>query len=130
MRLTSKKTKRFEVPNDPDGSYINIVHLKDNVVEEIKSRTSETKLVGDDIVVEVNGYAQKTELVKACLVGWGSFFDESGKELKFTPLNVSKSAEFSIVVGEEKTDFYAWIDKCREELAGEVEAETEKALVN
>ena len=130
MRLTSKKTKRFDQPNDKDGAYINIEHLKKNVVDAIKSKTTETKLVNGDIEVTLDGHAQKTELATACLVGWGGFFDESGKELKFTPLNVAKSAEFVIVTDEERKDFYSWIDECREELADEVEKESEKATVN
>ena len=130
MRLTLKKTKQFKLPNDPDNSYIEVEHLKPNVIEEIKSRTSETYMADGELRISVDGHAQKKELAKACLVGWGGFFDESDRALKFTPQNVAKAAEFTVVVEGEKRDFYTWIEECRVELADEVESELEVAEGN
>ena len=130
MRLTLKKTKRFTLPNDPDNSYIEIEHLKQNGVNEIKESTTSTKLIDGSLEIEVDGYSQKTKLAKACLTDWGGLFDESDRPLKFTPQNVAKSAEFMIVVGDEKKSFYEWIDDCRVELAEEVEEESKVAEGN
>jgi len=130
MRLTKEVTKRFEVPNDPDGGYIILRHIKSNVLAEIIDRTSSTRVENGEVVGVISGLERKKEIAKEGLTGWGNFEDESGRPLKFTPANIAKAAEFSIVTEDGKTSFFDWIDTCLADLADEVEEEQKAATEN
>ncbi len=123
MRLTTEITKRFNVMDDPDNSWVEIKHLKADVLADIKAKYTTTKAVDGVMEFTFDAHGEKKEIAKACLVAWGAFFDESGRPLKFTPINVAKSGEFVLVVDSEKTSFYNWLFKCHAEMAEEVAEE-------
>lgn len=130
MRLTTQITKRFDVPNDPDGSFIEIKHLKADVLADIKAEYTTTKAVNGVMEFEFDGHGEKKAIAKACLTDWGKFFDESGRPLKFTPVSVAKSGEFMINVDDGKQSFYKWVFNCHQELMDEVEEQEEVATGN
>lgn len=135
MKLTKDVEKRFEVPSDPDGGYVILQHIKPNVLAEIIDDTSETRVENGEVIGVISGLARKKAIAKAALVGWGNFEDLNGRPLKFTPANIKKVAEFTIVIEDEdgkqvKLSFYDWIDDCLADLADEVEAEQEEAAKN
>lgn len=130
MRLTSKVVKRFDIPNDDDNGWVEIEHLKDNVIEAIKAKTNDNVVVDGGVEVRINLHEQKELIVDACLKDFGNLFDESGRPLKFTAKNVAKCAEFTLFVGDDKKDFYTWIDDCRQELADKVEEQEKVASKN
>ena len=130
MRLTTQITKRFEVPNDPDGSFIEVKNLTADTIESIRSRHNTTKIVDGVVEHEVNAYAVQKDIAKACLSDWGKFFDESGRPLKFTPANIAKVGQFVIAIEDEKQSFFSWVFECHQDLADEVEEESEVAAGN
>lgn len=130
MRLTTEITKRFNVMDDPDNSWVEIKHLKADVLADIKAKYTTTKAVDGVMEFTFDSHGEKKEIAKACLVAWGAFFDESGRPLKFNPLNVAKAGEFTLNVGDEKTSFFNWIFGCHAELAEEVAEESEVASGN
>ena len=99
MRLVSVKSRKVDVPNDPDGGYINIKDLSLEEVAQIDSRYFKISDGG----VSMENYANRdADFAKACLTGWGNLFDESGRPLKFTPKNIDKASAFVIDVGGEE----------------------------
>jgi hypothetical protein len=130
MRLTEKKLKRFDVPNDPDKAWVSIELLKDGVLRDIKAKYTTTKVVDGEMEIEFDSHNENKDMAKACLKDWGNMFDENDRPLKFTALNVSKCGDFTLKIGEEKKSFFAWIFDCHEELAEEVAAELEVAEGN
>ena len=129
MKLKAAKNKRVEVPNDPDFGYINIKNLS---LEEVARIDSKYFKISDGGVSMENYANRDGDFAKACLTGWGNLFDESGRELKFTPKNIEKASAFVIDVGEEEgmVRFYSWVNSEREKFAEEVEAGEQEAEKN
>jgi len=129
MKLTSARTKRIEVPNDPEMGFINI---RDLSLEEIARIDSKYFEISDSGVNMVNYAGRDGDFAKACLTGWGNLFDESGRELKFNPKNIEKASAFKIDLGGDEgvVRFYTWVNQEREKLAEDVEAEEQVAEKN
>jgi len=129
MRLIAAKTKRVEIPNDPDKGFVTIRNLSLEEVARIDAKYFEISESG----VNMKNYADReADFVRACLTGWGNLFDESGRELKFNPKNVEKASAFAVDVGDDDgyTRFFAWINKERDTFAEEVEAKEQVAEKN
>lgn len=132
MRLTKKVVKKFYIPNDSDGAWVNIRHLKINEVKKIQGKVNNMSFTSDlqgngETKLDLNPYSVSTMMAHACLEDWGGMKDAMGRELKFESANIDKAGEFIVLVEEDgkevEFDFYSWIDKCRNELAEEVKAE-------
>ena len=136
MRLTKRIKKKFYIPNDPDGGWVEIKYLKINEVKRIEGKVNEisysAKKGEDDgeTKISLNPYTRVTAFAHASLTDWGNMYDVMGKPMSFNEINIKKAAEFKIEVDGETFDFYSWIDKCREELNEEVEVETKEAEEN
>jgi hypothetical protein len=130
MRLTNEITKKIDVPNDDDNGWVLIKHLKDNEIEEITSKVSETYMVNGETRVSIDTFERKRLLVKACLKDWGNMYKEDGSILVFNQMNLIRAAEFAIDIDDERLDFYSWIDLEREKLKEEVDKEKDDTLKN
>lgn len=131
MRLSLEKTKRIEVPGDPDAGYINIKELSDEQLAAIEAQSSKISMTsGDDVSVSLNSQSRTAKVAKACLTGWGNMFDEKGKILKCTPANVKKASGFVVDIDGERIRFFAWIEKCHMEFKAEIEEELGAASEN
>lgn len=129
MKLKSAKTKRVVVPHDPEAGFINI---KDLSLEEVARIDSKYFEISDSGVNMVNYAGRDGDFAKACLTGWGNLFDESGRELKFTPKNIEKASAFTVDLGGDEgvVRFYTWVNQEREKFAEEVETEEQDAEKN
>ena len=129
MKLVAAKTKRVDVPNDPEGGFVNIKNL---TLEEVARIDAKYFSVTESGVSMVDYASREADFAKACLVGWGNLFDESGKELKFNGKNVERASAFAIDAGGEEgtVRFFAWVNGEREKFADEVEAEGQAAEKN
>ncbi len=132
MRLKSVRTKRVDVPNDPDKGYINIQNLSEEQIAQIDAKYFE---ISDGGVRMINYATRDGDFAKACLTGWGNLFDESGREMKFNPKNVEKASAFGIETVDDKGKditlrFFTWVNEEREKFAEEVEAEEKLAEKN
>lgn len=128
MRLTAEKTFRREVPNDPDGAFVNIRVLSKHHLSSIESKCVENKISEDGAgSIVLNSHKRENLVARDCLTGWGNFFDEKGKELKFNIKNVTLAANFDITLDGKKVRFYEWVDsehtKCKEEVDAEINNE-------
>jgi hypothetical protein len=135
MQLSKKVTKVFNIPDDPDGAWVKIKHLKINEVKKVESKASDMFYTADDkgegsTRINFDPYTRSRMFAHEALTDWGGFVDTMGKPLKFNTTNIDKAAEFIVTVNEEEFDFYGWIEKCRETLTSEVEVGTEEAEEN
>ena len=135
MRLTKKVTKKFMVPNEPDKAWVLIKNLKINEVKKIESQANEMYFSADSkgegsTRINFDPYTRSRLFAHACIEDWGGMNSTMGKPMPFNAQNLDKAAEFVVEIDGEEFDFYGWIDKCREELAAEVEEEKEKATKN
>jgi hypothetical protein len=136
MRLTKRIKKKFYIPDDPDDGWVELKHLKMNEVKKIEAKVNEitysSKRGEDDgeTKIALNPYTRVRQFAIAALTDWGNMFDVMGKPMSLNEVNINKAAEFEITVDGEKFDFFSWIDKCRDDLAAEVDVETEKAEEN
>lgn len=133
MRLTTEKEKTVYVPNDPDGAFITIRALSKEKIAKIESKSSTTSLRDTgDAQLEIDTYRRTNGIVIACLKDWGKFFDEKGKEMKFTRQNVMLAANLSVIIekDEDPVRLYEWIEKEHDNFLEEVEKETKEAQGN
>lgn len=127
MKLIAQKTKKVDVPNDPDGGFIVIKNLTQEEVAVIEGKYFE---VTNKEVRMVNYAERESEFARACLTDWGNMFDESGRPMKFTPKNIEKASAFSIEIEDKMTRFYEWVNTEREKFAEEVDEAEKEARKN
>jgi hypothetical protein len=95
MRLSKRVKKKFYVPNDPDGAWVEIKHLKINEVKKIEAKANEitySSKRGDDdgeTKIALNPYTRVKMFAHAALTDWGNMFDVMGKPLSFNEVNVA-----------------------------------------
>jgi hypothetical protein len=135
MRLTKRIKKKFYIPGDTDGGWVEIKHLKMNEIKRIEAKANEitySSKDGNDGVTKIalNPYTRSRLFAHAALTNWGNMFDVMGKPLSFNELNIAKAAEFEVSIEDEVFDFYSWVEMCRKELFDEVEAEKKVAEEN
>ena len=80
--------------------------------------------------INFDPYTRSRLFAHATLTNWGGFNGTMGKPMKFNIMNIDKAAELEVKVDGEEFDFYGWVEKCREELSVEVEAENKSAEEN
>lgn len=133
MRLTVEKTKRFEVPNDPDGAYINIKALSLEQLARIESKCSKSGMDEDgNFSVSLDPFKRANAVSIACLTGWGGFFDVKGKELKFSVKNLREAAGLGVMMPDEDKPIrlFEWVDQCHNEFLDEIDTEAVEAAKN
>jgi len=135
MRLTARKTKRYDVPNDPDEGFIVIRHLSKGEVRKVESKVNQlyyqTNGSGEgDTRIDFDPYTRSRLFAREAITKWGSMYDLKGRDMKLTAANLDKASVFTMLVNGEKVDFYEWVDDCRKDLDEEVEAETKEAEEN
>ncbi len=128
IKLTTKRTKWFVLPQDSDGeTQVEILHLKPGVLAEIERKANRVvgRQVSDGFTTEVDIDLTKraAEVLKACIVDWKGFQDENGKPMKCTKENILR-------VHGDFDWFFGQIEEFRAELAAEVEADEEGAEKN
>jgi hypothetical protein len=129
LKLTTKKTKWFPVPQDPTGeTQIEVKHLKPGEVADIEAKTNRVtgkQSEGEDFMTEIdfNLNARRKKYVIASVVAWKGFVGTNEKNL---PCNDPNKLE----VLNEFEWFGDFVEECREELAAEVEEEMEGADPN
>jgi hypothetical protein len=128
IKLTTRRTKWFVLPQDESGeTAVEILHLKPGKLAEIESLSN--KVIGRtvrgkfDAEIDIDPHVRMTEIIKASIVDWKGFLNESGKPMKCTDANKLK-------VLNDFDWFFAQIELFRTELAEEVEAEQEEAEKN
>jgi len=127
MRLTAERTKRVDIPNDPDGAYVIMRNLS---LEEVARIEQDHMIITDKEVRTAKFVDRDGNFARECLKDWGNFFDESGKEMKFTQRNIEKAAALSIRIDERAVRFFSWVNEEREKFAEEIEKEEESARKN
>lgn len=128
IKLTKKRTEWVILPQDPSGeTQMEIIHLLPGEVSEIESLCN--RIVGREVQgkfgteVAIDVDARTKEIIKRAVVQWKGFQDEEGKKMKcsdFNKLRVLKSFDW----------FYDEVEKAREKLAVDEEAEQEEAEKN
>lgn len=131
MKLTLDKTKRFDVPDDPDGAYITVRGLTLEEIAECESSSTELKVDGDqNASMVLDGYKRVNNIAKKCLIGWGGFFEANGKELTHSRKNQKEVARFAFDIDGVPTRFFEWVEKCHAELQDEIYGQQEVAEKN
>ena len=130
MRLTAEKTKRVDIPNDPDGGFINIVALTLDEVERLEEKAVEYSLGEDDASYSVKPYKRANLMSRACLRGWGGLFDIKGNSLKFTKAHIKEAAKFEIIIDGQRKRFLEWVDDEHTAFLEEITKEEEEAVKN
>jgi len=123
IKLTAKKKKWFEFPQDPSGeAKVEILHLKHGDIRRIEAEVNQVvgKVVDDEIVTEIrpNGRLRPLKILWACVTGLEGFEDVDGKPLACTKENIAK-------IDNDFDWFYDQVEKFRAELAKEAEDEGE-----
>jgi len=130
MRLSTEKTKRVLVPNDPDDGYVIIRALSVEELSEIESKSSTVSVSEGKAQVVVNSYDRINGVARGCIKGWGNMFDAAGTELKFNAGNLEKVKKFNISVDSKKIRFFQWIDEEHAKFIEEVSEEIGAAQEN
>lgn len=107
MKLTSKKSKKVFLPNDPDGAMVKIKYLKPGERQQIESQSSDVTLVAKDgeqseTVVKFNPARKRKLFLEALIESWEGFFDVKDNALSVTPKNIA-------LVDKEMEGFYEWL---------------------
>lgn len=124
MRLTGDKTKRIDIPNDPDFGFINIRALSKEERSSIESKSSETTVgAGGNVVLTINNHNRTNLVAQKCLKGWGNIFDVNGEELKFNMPSLEKVSHMSLVIDGKKVRFLEWVDSVHSDFIAEIEQE-------
>jgi hypothetical protein len=98
-RLTEKFTMWFDCPDDPDGGKVEIQHLTDQDIAEIRDKAQTTKLVYDQgkdtptLETETFPAIDRRETCERAVKNWHNFFDESGQPMPCTRENRRKWAD-------------------------------------
>ncbi len=128
LKLTSKKKKWFIIEQDSSGeTQVEIVHLKPGEVADIEAKTNQIigKQYGDDFHTEIDfklNERGKTYVLRA-ITDWKGFVGLNDK-----PLTCNETSKLKVI--NEYDWFIDAIEKFREELAEEVEADEEDAEKN
>lgn len=130
MRLQIEKTKKIEVPNDPDSGYINIRALSQEEIDKIQSKSINVAMSDGNASVSVDSYIRENSVAMACLKGWGNFFLANGEELKFGNSSIEKVSHMSINVDGEDIRFLKWVCQCHDDFQKEIKGEMEEARGN
>ena len=129
LKLTTKRTKWFSVPQDASGEcQIEILHLKPGEVADIEAKSNQIigRQIGDqDFLTEIgfNPNDRAKKIVNRALIEWKGFVGTNGKPLKCTEQN-------KMEVMREFDWFAGLIEDCRKTLADEVADEQEDAEKN
>lgn len=122
LKLTTKRTKWFTVPQDPSGeTKLEILHLKPGEVADIEAQSNQItgKQMGEeDMITEIDFRFNDRgkRFVQKAVVGLEGFADTNDKPLKCTEFNKKALLkEFGWLV--------PFVEECRAELAAEVESE-------
>lgn len=127
MRLTKERTKRVDVPNDPDGGFVVLRALSKEAVAQIES---EYMVVTQD-GVELRKFAERqATLARERIKDWGNLEDEYGNPLKCTVKNLELAARFNIDVDGEQKRFFQWVNDEGEKFEDEVDAKETEASKN
>lgn len=125
-QITASVTKKIAIP-ESEGASITIKHLKSGIMQAIVQKsmqlTSKQGATGMASEIAFDLTQKPRDIVNACLTGWAGFKDESGKVLKFTPLNVAKMID-------ESTEFVDFVVSEQEKLDGEVSGAEEEVTKN
>jgi hypothetical protein len=134
MRLTTKTERWFDIPGDPDGAKIKILHLKPGEVQKIEAETSQWngKFVGDQFSSELQYSPQRQlrQLRMAALVDWKGFFDEHDQTLPCTPKNKNLYFDEDPILSEDEKRFSELIDEFRIALADSLKPQEAQAEGN
>ena len=138
MPQLSAKTKRFfPIPGDPDGTKLEILHLKAGEIERISSETTEwtgKQGANEAFVTELkfNPTIQNRSLRIASVVGWKGFTGVDGERLECSKANVSLFLDEDPILGEgeDAKKLSEWIDDFRAQLAKELAPQEEEAPKN
>lgn len=135
MKLTKDIFRKFYVPGDPDGSWVELVHLKINQVKKLEAKANDMAFLGDgqgegEVRVGFDPYNRSVLFAHASLHDWGGMNDVMGAPMEFNKANITKAAEFVVTIDGEDFDFYGWIDKCRIEFDADVRKELKAAEEN
>lgn len=129
LKLTTKRTKWFTVPQDPSGeTKLEILHLKPGEVADIEAQSNQItgKQIGDQEMhteIDFKFNDRSKRFVQRAVVDFTGFNDTNDKPLKCTEFN--KKA-----IMKEFGWLNVFVEECRAELAAEVEAEEEGAAKN
>ncbi len=128
LKLTSKRKKWFPIEQDPTGeTQVEVTHLKPGEVADIEAKTNQIigKQYGEDFHTEIDfklNERGKTYVLRA-VTDWKGFLGLNDK-----PLVCNETNKLKVI--NEYDWFIASIEKFREELADEVEADEEDAEKN
>ena len=135
MRIQKTNERWFDVPNDPDKARLKIKHLSPGETQDIFDKVFVQDIKykkvkkGKDQVFEPE-FSQKTDkkldremTLKMTVVDWQNFFDQDGKDLKFSAENVVRASR-------EIEGFNLLVTELREQLAKDIAEEKEQQLKN
>lgn len=129
MRLTAEKTKKVNVPNDPDSGYVVIRALSRDELAHSESASSSVN-IGGEVSVIVDPYKRANLIATSCLKGWGNFFDSYGNEIKFNNKSLQTVKDMSVVIEDKPVRFFEWVKDEHDKFFNEVEEEKKVALKN
>lgn len=98
-RLIEKVSMWFDCPDDPDGGKVEVQHLTDQDISEIRTKAQTTKLVynqaKDAPILETETFPaiDRRETCERAVKNWSNFFDESGRPMPCTAENRRKWAD-------------------------------------
>lgn len=131
MRLSQERTKRIDVPGDPDGGYVNIRLLTLHQIAQIEAKCNSTGYSErNEVMLSIDPFNRENLIAKSCLIGWGNMFDAKGKEMKFNQKNLREAEAFVIQVDDKKVRFLEWVDDEHSKFYEENEEEAKVASKN
>jgi len=123
MRLIVEKTKKVDVPNDPDMGYINIRALSMEELAEIESKASDMVVGEKGVNISLNNYEKANRIAGKCLKGWGNMFDSKGEELKYNSSSLEMMSHLELMVEGKKVRFLEWVCDCHTKFREEIKEE-------
>jgi hypothetical protein len=132
MRLTTERTKRIDVPDDPDKAFINIIALDLDLITKIEENCSNI-IIGDSDSSDSIGFKpakREDGIAKNCLKSFGNFFDVKGSEIKFKKSNFKEVAKFAIDIDGKRVRFFEWVANEHDKFYDEVLIEEKEATKN
>lgn len=137
MRLSPLTKAWFDLPDDPDKSRFEILHLLSGDIAEIDDESNKEMVelvtaadgsLSTKAVVEIKKKIKQEKIVCKSVVGWENVLDSEGEQLECNEVNKLRVCREQS--RESWISFFGFLSKSRKKLALKVNAEQEAAKGN
>ena len=127
MKLSAERTKKIEVPGDPDKGFVVIRMLSLEETSQIEGK----HMIISEKGISINNYSERDSAYAiACIKDWGNLFDVDNTPIKFNAINMNKVANFAIIIDGETVRFFEWVKRELTKFTEEVEEQEKAAIKN